>query len=116
MDIFGKDVDPVNHVDVRRWNASTDSPPSGFVPYQGEDLVTYPVQFWKPLVMDGSFDFEVVQAPDNCLREDDSLLGMIARAGAGGKVYVEQLYEYRVLGPFDKQPPRQTPTFDWKRT
>ncbi len=104
MDIFGKDVDPVNHVDVRRWNASTDSPPSGFVPYQGEDLVTYPVQFWKALVMDGSFDFEVVQAPDNCLREDDSLLGMIARAGAGGKVYVEQLYEYEFWGPSTSSP------------
>ncbi|HPA26563.1 MAG TPA: lamin tail domain-containing protein [Acidobacteriota bacterium] len=104
MDIYNRDLDAVNHVDIRRWSAATDSPPVDFVPFQGLDLITYPVQFWNPLVMDGTFDFEVIQAPDNCLREDDSLIGMIARAGTGGKVYVEQLYEYEFWGPSTSSP------------
>jgi cardiolipin synthase A/B len=104
LDIYNRDVDPVNHADVVRWNAATDSPPVDFVPFQGIDLITYPVQFWNPLILDGTFDFESVLAPDNCLRQDDSLLGMVARAGAGGKVYVEQLYEYEFWGPTTSNP------------
>jgi len=104
LDIYNRDVDPVSHKDVSRWNASTDSPPVDFIPFQGEDLITYPVQFWSPLILDGTFDFEAVLSPDNCLRENDSLLGMVARAGAGGKVYVEQLYEYKYWGEATSNP------------
>lgn len=104
LDIFSHDLDPANHVDVRRWSAATDSPPVGFVPDDGGDPTNYPVQFWDPLVLDGTFDFEMVQSPDNTLRGTDSILGMINRAGVGGKVYVEQLYEYEFWGPTSSNP------------
>ena len=42
--------------------------------------------------------FELVQCPENCLRRSDALLGLVARAGAGDKVLVEQLYEYTHWG------------------
>jgi cardiolipin synthase len=86
LDIFQRDLDPVHHKDVERWNASTDSPPVGFVPTDGGDPTSYAVQFWDPLLMDDTFDFEVVQSPENSLRQNDALLGLVARAGSGGKV------------------------------
>ena len=50
---------------------------------------------------------EMVQSPENSLRDSDSLLGMVARAGAGDTVLVEQLYEYTYWGP-----PTSNPTDD----
>jgi hypothetical protein len=38
--------------------------------------------------------FELVTAPESALRSSDALLGLMARAGAGDGVYVEQLYEH----------------------
>jgi phosphatidylserine/phosphatidylglycerophosphate/cardiolipin synthase-like enzyme len=104
LDIFNHDLDPLNHRDVRRWNAATDSPPSGFVPTYTSGGILYPVQFPNPLSLSGSFDFEVIQSPDNDLRASDALLGLVTRAGAGGKVFVEQLYERKYWGPTTSDP------------
>ncbi len=104
LDIFDHDLDPVNHRDVRRWSAATDSPPPGFVPSYASGGTIYPVQFPNPLTLNGSFDFEVIQSPDTDLRASDALLGMVARAGAGGTVFVEQLYERKFWGPTTSDP------------
>lgn len=104
LDIFNHDLDPTNHVDVRRWNAATDSPPAGFAPSYASGGTTYPVQFPSPLSLNGSFEFEVIQSPDNDLRASDALLGMVAHAGAGGNVFVEQLYERKYWGPSTSDP------------
>jgi hypothetical protein len=50
------------------------------------------------LTIQGTFAIEMVQAPENSLRDSDSLLGMVARAGARDTVLVEQLYEYTYWG------------------
>jgi len=104
LDIYQQDLDPANHRDVRRWNAAVDSPPAGFVPTTVSGGIAYDVQFPTPLSLFTTFDFEVVQSPENSLRSADSLLGMVARAGAGDLVLVEQLYEHKYWGPGTSDP------------
>ena len=104
LDIYSRDLDPANHVDLHRWSAATDSPPAGFVPSYTSGGTTYTVQFPNPLALTGTFDFEVIQSPDNDLRSSDALLGLVARAGAGGTVFVEQLYERKYWGPSTSDP------------
>ena len=104
QDIYDHDLDPADHNDLHRWDAATDSPPAGFTPSYSSGGTTYAVQFPNPLVLNGSFDFEVVQSPENDLRSSDALLGMVSRAGAGGNVFVEQLYERKYWGPSTSNP------------
>lgn len=103
LDVFEHDLDPV-HNDIRRWDPSTDSPPSGFTPDYSSGGTFYSAPFTQTLVLTDTFDFEVIQAPENVLRSNDSLLGMVNRAGTGGKVFVEQLYERKYWGPSSSNP------------
>lgn len=96
--IFSRDLDPLNHKDIRRWHPIDDSPPPGFVPDPTTGGTSYAVQFPNPLEAVAS-EFEVVQCPDNCLRGSDALLGMVAKASAGDVVLVEQLNERKFWGP-----------------
>ncbi len=98
--IFDRDLDPANHADVRRWGTNTDDfPPLGFVPSYVNGGNTYVVQFANPFTAtETQFSFEMVQCPENCLRMSDALLGMVAQAGAGDTLLVEQLYEYKYWG------------------
>lgn len=102
--VFSKDFDPLNHKDIRRWNPSTDSPPAGFVPDFTTGGTTYTVQFPNSLTETGSHEFEVVQCPENCLRQSDALLGMVAKASAGDTVLVEQLNEHTFWGVSTSNP------------
>ncbi len=104
LDIFACDLDPANHRDVRRWQASTDAPPAGFVPDYTTGGSGYWVRFPAPLHLTGTFQFEVVQAPENGLRTQDSLLGLVGRAGSGDVVLVQQLYERTYWGPTGSDP------------
>ena len=45
-----------------------------------------------------------MQSPENSLRDTDALLGMVAHAGGGSRVLVEQLYEYKYWGPTSSNP------------
>lgn len=97
--ILENDFDPSHHADVRRWGTNTDDfPPLDFVPTYQDGGKKYPVQFPHPLVLSGTFPTELVECPDNCLRESDGLLGMVAKAGQGDTLLVEQLYEYPFWG------------------
>jgi hypothetical protein len=64
----------------------------------------YTATFTTPFSANGDFFFEVVQSPDNSLRSNGGLLGMVARAGAGDTVIVEQLYENAYWGPSSSNP------------
>jgi phosphatidylserine/phosphatidylglycerophosphate/cardiolipin synthase-like enzyme len=101
VEIFQADCDPVNHSDVTNWAADNafgyGLPSPSFTPDPGEDWVTYTVQFPNLVAAPGT-EFELVTAPEAALRSSDGLLGLVARAGAGDAVYVEQLYEYRQWG------------------
>lgn len=97
--ILDHDFDPARFADVRRWGTNTDDfPPFDFVPNYDDGGRQYKIQFPDPFQATGAFPIELVQCPDNCLRSSDGLLGMVAQAGAGDVVDVEQLYEYLFWG------------------
>lgn len=103
--ILDRDFDPTHHADVRRWGTNTDDfPPFGFVPDYENGGKGYAVQFPTPLTLNDAPPIELVQCPDNCLRTTDALLGMVAQAGAGDTLLVEQLYEYTYWGAGSSNP------------
>jgi predicted extracellular nuclease len=107
LDVFAHDVDPVNHNDLFRWTAGDPNygaPTPGFTPDYSSGGTSYTPVFTAPLTISGTFSFEIVQSPENALRDSDSLLGMIIRAGSGDTVLVEQLYEYTFWGPTSSNP------------
>jgi phosphatidylserine/phosphatidylglycerophosphate/cardiolipin synthase-like enzyme len=107
--IFDRDLDDTTHKDIVAWNATHPrygDPTPGFSPtYVYSDWVTHIVHFNQPLILtDTVFTFEVVQSPENSLRDTDSLLGLVKRAEAGDTVLVEQLYEREHWGATDSTP------------
>ena len=94
--IMDADIAPGVHRDIWAWNAadaSLGAPPPDFSPSYASGGAFYPIQAPQPLSAAGQFAFQVIQAPEGALRTQDSLLGLLARAGAGDTVLVEQLYE-----------------------
>ncbi|HKP51476.1 MAG TPA: lamin tail domain-containing protein [Chloroflexia bacterium] len=69
------------------------TPPPDYTPTPFPDQTGYTVLKPTPLVVTETQRIEIVQAPDNALRDVDSLLGLVNRAGAGDEVMVEQQYE-----------------------
>jgi phosphatidylserine/phosphatidylglycerophosphate/cardiolipin synthase-like enzyme len=63
-----------------------------------DDGTRYVVTRRTPLDITGTLPFEIVQCPDNCLHYDESLIGMVRRAGAGDVVLVQQAYERTYWG------------------
>ncbi len=87
--LFSHDMDPANHGDI----LTTDfvgPPPSGYTPITVTDWTTHTAHFSIPLALHQQSAMEVVQAPENSLRDIDSLLGLLAGAGSGDTVLVEQ--------------------------
>jgi uncharacterized repeat protein (TIGR01451 family) len=101
VQVFEADCDPANHDDVTLWAADNPYgyglPSPDFALDPGEDWVTYTVRFSNTVTAPGT-ELELVTAPEAALRGSDGLLGLVARAGAGDKVLVEQLYEHRQWG------------------
>ena len=105
--IFDHDFDPANHVDLFRWQAdhpTYGAPPTGFTPILETGGVTYTVRFAAPTTFTGLFAFEVIQSPENSLRDRDGLLGLVNRAGAGDTVLVQQLVERPYWGATSSNP------------
>ena len=94
QDVFNADFDPANHRDIVAWGTPLISqPPIGFIPDNNSGGITYTVRYPAASTFTGVFDFEIVQSPENSLRDQDSLLGLVSRVGAGDTLYVEQLDE-----------------------
>ncbi len=105
--IFADDLDPDHHADLRRWQPADPvygAPPPGFVPVTVTGGVTYTVRFPTPLVLQGVFPFELVQAPESSLHWNAGVLGLIARAGAGDEVLAQQLSEPAHWGAASSSP------------
>ena len=98
--IFAHDLDPAHHNDLLRWNSDptySDQyglPIPALVDLHSTDYVTYTDGISTPLTVHGEFGFELISAPENALRQSDALLGLIARAGSGASVLVQQAYEH----------------------
>ncbi len=93
--IFAADWDPQHHADIVRFGTPPYTP-SGINFPAPQDPSTYTVRFPQPLVLTATTSsFEVLSAPESALRLSDGLLGLLARAGAGDELYLEQMYEYK---------------------
>jgi phosphatidylserine/phosphatidylglycerophosphate/cardiolipin synthase-like enzyme len=104
--VFQADADLEHHEDVvgceHRFGFC--DPPQGFEAEWTPDWTTYTVQFPAPLVIHGTFAFEVVHSPENSLRLQDGLLGLLALAGPGDTLRIEQFYERVHWGSIDGTP------------
>jgi phosphatidylserine/phosphatidylglycerophosphate/cardiolipin synthase-like enzyme len=96
--IFERDRDTV-HSDIVPWGAyQYVAPPPSFVPVTTSGGTTSTVYFAAPQTFTDATRFELFTAPEAALRQSDTLLGLVARAGAGDQVLVEQMYEYSEWG------------------
>jgi uncharacterized repeat protein (TIGR01451 family) len=104
--VFDADADPSHHQDVVSCEHSPALciPPPDFEPEWTPDWTTYTVRFPEPLITQGVFAFEVVHSPENSLRTQDGLLGLLGRAGSGDTVLVQMSYEHVHWGPADGTP------------
>ncbi len=94
--IMDDDIAPGVHRDVWPWDAADPTlgaPPAGFTPSYASGGIFYTVQKPQPLFLEGSYPFQVIHAPEQALHDQDSLLGLVNRAGPGDTVIIEQLYE-----------------------
>ena len=101
--IFNLDFDLAHHSDITG-TSYIGPPPVGFMPNTETGGVTYTVRYTAPASFVGTFAFELVQSPENSLRDQDGLLGLINRAGAGDTVLVEQLAERPYWGASTSNP------------
>ena len=91
--IWTADFDPPNHLDLFRWTAAHPTygqPPPGYEPITESGGISYTVRYPTPSTFQGTFAFEVLQAPENSLRDVDGLLGLLNQAGAGDTILVQQ--------------------------
>ena len=101
--LFALDADPLHHRDI----GSSDvigPPPVGYEPATTPDWITYTARYTTPLVVEGEIAFQIVQAPENGLRQRDGLLGLLARAGTGDTVLVQQALEPMHWGDPESNP------------
>jgi len=101
--VFALDLDPARHNDIWRWSPARTGvygpPVLTYTPQLTvPDATTTSVRFLDPLTIHSTVGFELFTAPEAALRRADALLGLLARAGAGDEVYVEQLYEHAAWG------------------
>ena len=87
-DIFHRDCDPAYHLDVAPYDGSF-TPPA---PLPAPDWTTYTVQFAGPLHATADH-LTVLHAPENTLRDQDALLGLLGRAKSGDSIAVMQMNE-----------------------
>ncbi|MGI8586392.1 MAG: S-layer homology domain-containing protein [Chloroflexia bacterium] len=90
------DFQPGKYLDLVRWNTAPGfgTPGPTFTPtLNSPDYTSYQPVKPTPLVVTETERIEIVQSPDNELRDQDSLLGLVNSAGAGDEVEVEQQYE-----------------------
>ncbi|MDY6876137.1 MAG: lamin tail domain-containing protein [Chloroflexota bacterium] len=90
-EVFRRDCDPMHHLDVTPYD-DTYAPPPNFTPLPPPDWTTYTAAFTAPLVTTATH-VTVLHAPENSLRDQDALLGLLNRAGSGDRLVAMQLNE-----------------------
>ncbi|MFZ0545416.1 MAG: lamin tail domain-containing protein [Candidatus Promineifilaceae bacterium] len=106
-DIWAADFDPAHHVDLFRWSAvhpTYGAPPPDYEPITETGGISYTVRYPSPAVYQGTFSFEVSQAPENSLRTLDGLLALVNQAGEGDTILVQQLNERPYWGASSSSP------------
>ncbi len=90
--LFAADLDP-SRPDIRRWDPSTDGPPSRFSRPGSGGGAGYSPTFTARLATGGTFEFEVIRSPENSLQPGTGLIGLLQGLGPGSEVLVQGLYE-----------------------
>ncbi len=105
--IFDHDFDITHHHDITG-TTYIGPPPIGFIPNTQTGGITYSVRYTTPATFTDNFAFELVQSPENSLRDQDSLLGLINKTNSGDTVLIQQLSEPPDWGdnPTDDPNPR----------
>lgn len=104
--VYADDLDAA-HLDLARWSAEHPiygAPPPGYIPDTISGGITYTVRFPAPVTFLDTHSFEILQAPENALRDADGLLGLVARAGAGDRLLIQQLSERPYWGTTASNP------------
>jgi cardiolipin synthase len=101
--LFSHDMDPANHGDILT-SDFVGPPPSGYMPIAVTDWTTHTAHYSMPLALHRQVAMEIVQAPENSLRDIDSLLGLLAGAGEGDTLLVEQREEPLYWGEEESDP------------
>lgn len=106
-DLFDHDWQPDLFLDLTPYTPAHDrygDPPAEFV---WPDPPVYPVEtapFADKVTETGAAHFAVIAAPDNALRPDAGIFALLAQAGAGDEIYLEQLYEHKHWGESTSNP------------
>ncbi|MFK7801841.1 MAG: lamin tail domain-containing protein [Anaerolineae bacterium] len=106
--VFDSDLDQSNHRDILLWQpleSSLGFPLTAYTPQAYENGITHTVSFPEPKSFQGNFEFEIIQAPENFLNSENGLFGLLAKAGVGDTVLVQQQYERRYWGQLDEYNP-----------
>ena len=93
--IVADDLDPTRHVDVRAFqprDPARGAPAPDFVPEPHGGGEGYEPIAPAPLSLEGAFEVVMITAPENALHPD-ALAGLLARAGGGDQVLVQQMRE-----------------------
>jgi uncharacterized hydrophobic protein (TIGR00271 family) len=86
--------------DVVEWGtAPFVAPPPDFAPDPGPEGWSYPAPFTAPLALSDTMSLELIQSPENSLTSYSGLLRLLAKAGPGDEILVEQLSERTYWGP-----------------
>ncbi len=100
--IWQVDFDPSNHTDLFVWQPDDPKygdPPPGTSPITETGGSGYDVRYPTPWYLTGTFNFEVIQAPENSLRDQDGILNLINNAAHGDTILFQQLSERPHWGP-----------------
>ncbi|MDF1515608.1 MAG: lamin tail domain-containing protein, partial [Anaerolineae bacterium] len=100
--IFALDADHEAHNDLIRWNTGSNerywSHYPDLVDLSFSDYISNTTHFTQPLVITGTFGFELITSPESSPRHTDALFGLLNQAGAGDSILVEQMYELSAWG------------------
>jgi uncharacterized repeat protein (TIGR01451 family) len=105
--VWQADFDPAAHHDIFRWTAEDPTygnPSPGTVPITITGGVSYTVQYTQPAVFSDTTTFEVIQSPENSLRDQGGILGLLDEAASGDTILVQQLSERPHWGPSASDP------------
>jgi cardiolipin synthase len=105
--IFEQDWAPHLFGDLRPFDLADErygGPPPEFVLADAPSYPTADEAFRNPVTSWGEAQFAIISAPENALRPDNGLLALLAQAGAGDEILVQQLYEHKYWGASESNP------------